>query len=248
MEKEYEYYKNEILELFKKYKISSIRVNDVLIDDYSKLGDIREDDKIYINKKYLKLFDKPEVVLKHFVKHDKNLYIDRNGKYKEAQISYHCKYRFLTRFIILQNLYRSSVTKFLHKQMTPIYRKLKIEFQSVAEVKDVNPFFSKFIADNREEIEKIILSILNNSIVLKEESLQYKKRSKIYGKHNLILTNNFLFIYSINSRLLVTTLIHSLNIQNLKSKRIVKDLNTKAEDDRYIFNILKKESDLESSH
>lgn len=242
MNSKIETYNEKILDLFKKFKISSVTINDVLYSDFSDIPNDIKIEKIVINKKYIKLFDDEKFVIDNYI-NNKELLVknEKTGRYIRLKISSHARFRLMVRYIILYLKYNSYKGSKIGDVLDNLVGKLitKIKEKQIVDYKKLKNEINLFINENIEEINIAIYTIFKRSSNMKNISRQFKGRLKEYGPTNYFNYYPFILVYDINTNLIKTIEISGLSKQDTKTKGLGQEINKKANDFKYLLNIIR---------
>lgn len=242
MKSKTELYNEKILELFKKFKISSVTINDVLYSDFSDIPKDIKIEKIVINKKYIKLFDDEKFVIDNYI-NNKELLVknEPTGRYIRLKISSHARFRLITRYIILYLKYNSYKGSKIGIILDQIVSKLieRVKEKNISDYKKLKEEINGFINENIDEINVAIYTIFKRSSNMKNISRQFKGRLKEYGPTNYFNYYPFILVYDVNTNLVKTIEISGLSRQDTKTKGLGQELNKKANDYKYLLNIIR---------
>lgn len=242
MEDKLSSYTAEIMELFRYGKISSVRINGVLYENYA---DIPADLEIYslnINKKYIKLFKDEVFILNNFIS-NKEMLVKNNktGRYICLKVTEHARTRLITRYAVLYIKYRDFLNDTVKNIMEDIIEEFLKEFKelNVTDLNTFNSFVSKFVKAHEEELNLIIYNLFKGSSTLKNVSRKYKKREEKHGPTNIFISYPFALIYDINNSLIRTIEIHELSKQDVDTKYVRCGINKNVSNMNYLLRIMK---------
>lgn len=235
-------YNEKILEYFRLCKISSIYVDGILYDDYNKLTNFDHSQKIIINKKYIKLFEDENFILDNYISNKEHLVKnEKTGRYVYLKISHHARYRLILRYILLTKVIgKECFNDLLIEHLDPIIADLLNNMDdSVTNGKELKTYIEAFIANNIDRLNDAIYIFFKKSTLLKNPSIQFRKREGSHGPTNYFIYSSFIFVYGIDLNLIKTIEIYNINKEFIKSKPVRQKLNKKSNNLDYLLSLIK---------
>lgn len=238
---------NDILCHLKSNKISSIVVNGRTIDDYKKL-DLNENiETLFINKKYIKLFEEKyeNFILENFIQ-DKDMIVKNliSGKYIKLKISHHARMRLLTRYLLLMIKFECTLNtnKDIFKDLNLLLENFLNDdnTKNIKDKENLLKILTKMANENIDILNKTIYKMFIKSSLLKNISRLHKKREKSHGATNFYVSYPFSIVYDVKSSLIKTIEIHEINKKDMETKYIRQLLNKKTNDIQFIYKLLKQ--------
>lgn len=237
-----EKYNAQILDLFRKSKISSVKINGTLYDDFKQLPSDLEIKELVINKKYIKLFDDEKFILNNYINNKEMLVKnEKTGRYICLKISSHSRIRLLTRYMVLYFRYKDFLGKNIQSIMQDVTNVFIDSYKTYkfTNIKEFKSSIHNFVNENKELLNVAIYKLFSESSTLKNISKKYKDRETKYGYTNHFICYPFVLIYDINNNLVKTIEIHELSKQDINTKKLRQELNKKVNDYSFIMNIVK---------
>lgn len=241
---------NILIKLTKDIKINSFQIeNDEggkEIIDYKNIKEyfgILEKRKLFLSKKYIKLFEKEEI--KDYIIH--NCHEDDITKYKHKiimnndniyyfNIMNHAKIQFVKRYILFMNEYYNEVKIFKNKDINKVIIKLggRIKYNdylSIIESKELEDIMIDFIKES--------LPLNENRMGRHRDKRKFKSRDEIYNQTSRFLSHPFLFIFDNVEKKLVTTELYSSSFNTKILNDKIKHLNN-SEFDKIVISVKKE--------
>lgn len=233
-----EKYNKQVLELFRCFKIKSIKINGILYDDYCKIPKDIVIHDIKFNKKYIKLFKNDKFIIENYIENiDAIKKNQNNNKYIYLNISDHSRLRLLTRYMILYLKYRDFLNDKIQAVMQDIVDEYLNYFQDFVFINEskFKTAIHTFITQNRDVFDEAISVLFERSRIIKNLSRKYKRRIEEYGDTNIFLYYPFALIYDVKTNTIKTIEIYHLNKNFTETKGLSRLLNKKVNDYKFLY-------------
>lgn len=213
----YENAKNQILTFLDQCKISSVKINGV---DYSLSKDIPKDIEIesfYINKKYLPLFKKDEdFIFDNFIENKEGLVRRNNGKYLTVNLTFHSRYRYVVRHLLILLSYKQCLNKPNIDRFQPILDCIigqKEQILKMSTGDQLYNFLVNVVIEKEKELNECIYDMLRCGRNVKENTFsnKLKRRKKYYANSDYYACYPFLLVYDVKNTTIITIEIFELN-------------------------------------
>lgn len=207
--------KQDIINCFRSGKISSITIDSLIVDDFSKLPHDALDRDIKINKKYIPLFNKGvrDYIISNFIKDGENLvYRASSNDYIRVDATLHAKERLVTRFLSVYVSNKSEDNRVFNYLKEDFYPNIKdyIDEHYGDGVNDAHAFIRKLCIEQSDYLDSVIRKLMSDASYNKNPNNKIKERcDKRNNRQITYYDTMFMYVYDLKDSKIITIELYS---------------------------------------